>query len=136
MVPRVYVRVIRWMECVFVLLALTLLAFLPIPPHGAEIGSFAVLSTGIVGAGLVGWGLRSPTRFAWWGALALAAAWLLLSIKLNVSTWRVVALVLTGHAAMYSESPAFVFSYLFAIVPAMAQAVILVTWLEGNGLRT
>jgi hypothetical protein len=121
------------MECVFIVPALLLLAFLPVPPHRGEIGAFVVLSSGIVAASLIWWGLRSPTRLAWWGALALAGAWSLNSIKIVVLFWKVMASIFTGHAAMPADgSNAVVLSYLFAGVPAIAQAIVLVTWLRGS----
>jgi hypothetical protein len=98
------------------------------------VGASAVLSAGIVGAGLVWWGLRSPTRLSWWGALTLSGAWLLNSFRLIRGAWHVILFGLTGRFAAYDVPPAVLLSYLMASVPTMAQAVILVAWLRGTSL--
>jgi|SRR5579862_4143468 len=135
-VPRLYVRAIRWMEGVFILAALFLLMFLPMPPHGAEIGSFATLSGGIIVAGYVWWGLRVPTRLAWWGALALSGAWLLVSFRVFLLLGRIVVAGLTGHDTASAMDNRFVLSILFALVPVVAQAIVLIAWLRARSVVT
>lgn len=126
------VRIIRWMEWLFILPAIFMLMFLPIPPHAAEIGSFAVLSIGILGASFVWWGLRIPTQRAWWGALALSLAWLLNSIELFRAFWSLLILGVTGHSIPDQTPSAVVISYCIAGVPTIAQAIILLVWLWGR----
>ncbi len=120
------------MECVFALAILPTLGFLSIPPDGWEVVAYVILSAGIVSAGLVWWGLRSPGRLAWWGPFALAGAWLLNSIKLIGLFWKVAVSIFNGHSTVYVAEPTFVPSYLSALVPAIAQAIVPVAWLRGT----
>ncbi|HZS62592.1 MAG TPA: hypothetical protein VFA43_25250 [Gemmatimonadaceae bacterium] len=127
---------IRWAECVFTVSALVLFLFLPFPPHRAEMAASLVLGLGMVVARLVWWGLRSARRIAWWAAFALAGAWLLNSIRIIGQFWQMVISGLTGHYAGYDAGNAVVLSYLFASVPIVAQAIVLVAWLRGTSLST
>lgn len=122
------------MEGIFVVPTLCLLAFLPVPPRGPEIVSFAVLSVGIAAAGCIWWGLRSPTRLAWGGAMTLSVAWLGSSIGFFAEVGRLMIAGATGHSAADTAASAYVSSLLFASVPVMTQAVVLVAWLRGNSL--
>jgi hypothetical protein len=135
-VPQVYVRVIRWAECVFIVPALAMLMFLPIPPRGAEVVSFVTLSAAILAAGFVWWGLRSPTRLALLVAIILAGAWSLLWLRNAGIVIGSIIGIFHGSDLAHGVGPAVVLSYLVAFLTAVPQLVVLFAWLKGTRTGT
>jgi hypothetical protein len=116
-VPRRCVRAVRWAECVFVLVSTFMLLSLPFPPPRDTLGSVAVLGVGCVWAGLVWWGLRSPTRFGWWAGLALAVVWSLSSFRLLAGWVRMLVGILDGYDLQHGYGLATLFSTSVAALP-------------------
>jgi hypothetical protein len=134
-IPRRYARIVRWAEAVFLVPSLLMIAFLPFPPHRTEFVSFVVLSLGILAACFVWWGLRSPTRIAWWTALVLASAWLLNSTRFVYATLRVIVRGLTGHHPVSDFEAGLLWVDTIVLLTVATQGIILIAWYRGSMKR-
>jgi hypothetical protein len=135
-VPRGYVRLVRWAEGIFVVARVVLIPVTHWPPPAFVGGVVMIPLAYAVAAGLVWWGLRVPTRGAWWGALGVAALWVW-------SEASVFAMVFGAFRPLTGPRVGFDFAYLgnrpgrdmVAVLATLAQLVVIVAWGLGTYKR-